>query len=91
MTHRFAIMRDPGLTPYLTAFDEWTIDAVTRGDIDALRDFRHKAPGVDIAHPTADHFVPLLVSLGASDDPQSAISTIDRMDLGNSISSRQIA
>ena len=91
MTHSFEIMRDPGLTPYLTAFDEWAIDAVARDDIDALSDFRHKAPGVGIAHPTSDHFVPLLLSLGASDDPRSAISTIDRMAFGNSIRSLQIA
>ncbi|WP_028265587.1 DODA-type extradiol aromatic ring-opening family dioxygenase [Arthrobacter sp. MA-N2] len=91
MTHSFAIMRDPSLAPYTAAFDEWAIATITRGDVDALSDYRRKAPAADIAHPTADHFVPLMLTLGAADNPQSATSVIDRMFFGNSIRSLQFA
>nr|BFE32901.1 class III extradiol ring-cleavage dioxygenase [Actinomadura rugatobispora] len=46
-------------------FDEWTDRAVTSGDVDALLDFRAKAPAAAIAHPRTEHFAPLFVSLGA--------------------------
>jgi 4,5-DOPA dioxygenase extradiol len=90
MTHSFAVMRDPGLAAYTTAFDDWAIDAVTRGDVDALADFRNKAPGNAVAHPTADHFVPLMLTLGAADRPETATSAITRTFFGNSIRSLQL-
>jgi 4,5-DOPA dioxygenase extradiol len=92
MTHSFAVFRDPRLVPSLEAFDAWAEDAITRGDVDALVDFRHRAPAAQIAHPTAEHFVPLLVTLGASTDPGSGTtSPISRMAWGNSIRSIQAA
>ncbi|MCZ4519416.1 class III extradiol ring-cleavage dioxygenase [Rhodococcus ruber] len=90
MTHSFAVMRQPELVAHAAAFDEWAADAVSRGDIDSLLDFRRKAPGVRIAHPTSDHFVPLLLAIGAADDPESATSVIDRFVLGNSTRSLQL-
>lgn len=90
MTHSFAVMRDPRLAGYTAAFDEWATDAVTRGDVDALTDYRTRAPGADIAHPTADHYVPLLLAIGAADDPTTATSAIDRITFGNSIRSFRI-
>lgn len=92
MTHSFAVFRDPRLVPSLEAFDAWADDAITHGDVDALLDFRHKAPAAQIAHPTAEHFVPLLVTLGASNDPGHGTSSpIRRMAWGNSIRSIQAA
>jgi 4,5-DOPA dioxygenase extradiol len=90
MTHSFAVFGDPTLVAHTAAFDEWAGDALARGDIDALADFRRKAPGVDVAHPTSEHYVPLLVAAGAATDPASAVSAIDRMVLGNSIRSVQM-
>ncbi|GIE37024.1 dioxygenase [Actinoplanes italicus] len=87
MTHSFAVMRNPALAGYNEAFDEWAADALRRGDVDALTDYRAKAPGVDIAHPTADHYVPLLLAVGAATDPTKATSQIERMFWGNSIRS----
>ncbi|HEX2834672.1 MAG TPA: class III extradiol ring-cleavage dioxygenase [Thermoanaerobaculia bacterium] len=58
-------------------FDEWTADAVRTRNVDALLDYQHKGPGVNLALPTREHFVPLLVSVGASeesDDVQFPIS-----------------
>ncbi|TYB40942.1 dioxygenase family protein [Actinomadura chibensis] len=47
-------------------FDAWTDEAVRNGDVDALLDFRAKAPAVRIAHPRTEHFAPLFVALGAA-------------------------
>jgi 4,5-DOPA dioxygenase extradiol len=91
MTHSFAVFRQPELVADTLAFDEWAADALARGDVDALMDYRAKAPGAAVAHPTAEHFVPLLLSVGAAGDPGSARSAIDRMVMGNSTRSVQMA
>ncbi len=67
MTHSFAVLRDPSLRGHLRDFDRWAAEALGAGDVDALIDYRRKAPAAGLAHPTADHFVPLLLTLGASD------------------------
>ncbi|RKS71207.1 4,5-DOPA dioxygenase extradiol [Actinomadura pelletieri DSM 43383] len=46
-------------------FDAWTDTAVRDGDIDALLDFRAKAPAAHLAHPRTEHFAPLFMALGA--------------------------
>ena len=92
MTHSFATMRRPELMGYNREFDAWAADAVARRDVDALVDFRAKGPGAAIAHPTADHFVPLLLTLGAADDEsQTPRSVIARETMWNSIRSIQAA
>ncbi|MEU3018433.1 MULTISPECIES: class III extradiol ring-cleavage dioxygenase [unclassified Nocardiopsis] len=59
-------------------FDDWTHRAVLDHDVDALLDFRHKAPAAAIAHPRSDHFAPLFVALGAGlDDHRASASTVD--------------
>jgi 4,5-DOPA dioxygenase extradiol len=90
MAHSFAVFRRPELAADTAAFDEWAVDALARGDVDVLTDYRAKAPGAAIAHPTAEHFVPLLLTVGAADDPGSAVSAIDRMVMGNSTRSVQL-
>lgn len=47
-------------------FDQWVAEAVLKKDVDALVQYRTKAPGVNIALPTHEHFVPLLVAMGAA-------------------------
>lgn len=89
MTHSFAAVRDPGLHGHTEAFDSWAAHALARGDVDALTDFRSRAPSANVAHPTSDHYVPLLLAVGAASDPGSATSAIDRMVLGNSTRSLQ--
>ncbi len=91
MTHSFAVFNRPALAAHTEAFDEWASDALARADVDALTDYRHKAPGAAVAHPTAEHYVPLLLTVGAASDHASAVSTIDGMVMGNSIRSLQMA
>lgn len=56
-------------------FDQWGGQALGSGDMDALLDFRNKAPAAHIAHPRTEHFAPLFVALGAgsSSDPRTVI------------------
>lgn len=72
-THGLPFLKDrtPDAVPpgWSVDFDEWARERMTAGDVDALIDFRAKAPGMPYAHPTIEHFAPLFVALGASDDP----------------------
>lgn len=52
---------------YAQVFADWIADAVARGDVDALVHYRERAPHAARAHPTEEHYLPLLVALGASD------------------------
>lgn len=90
MTHSFAVFHHPELVAETAAFDAWAVDALAAGDVDALVDYRDKAPGAAVAHPTAEHFVPLLLTVGAAADPGSAVSAIDRVVMGNSTRSVQL-
>jgi 4,5-DOPA dioxygenase extradiol len=56
-------------------FDQWAAEALARGDVETLAGFR-KAPGMPYAHPTADHFLPLFVTLGAASDPAAPVETV---------------
>ncbi len=49
-------------------FDAWAGDVLARNDHDALIDYRAKAPGVRMALPTHEHFVPVLVAAGSAQD-----------------------
>jgi 4,5-DOPA dioxygenase extradiol len=48
-------------------FDAWCAQAVAHGDLDALLDYKRKAPAPQMAHPTTDHWIPMYVVLGAGD------------------------
>jgi 4,5-DOPA dioxygenase extradiol len=69
LTHNLRRMSfDPDApTPGWAAdFDAWTADALARKDVDALMTYREKAPGVRESLPTHEHFVPVIVALGAA-------------------------
>ena len=67
MTHNlselFGGAREPA--PYVVEFSRWVEDAIQRGDLDALLDYRTRAPHAQRAHPSDDHFLPLFFALGA--------------------------
>lgn len=86
-THGLPFLRDwrpdaaaPG---WSREFDAWAQETLARGAVDELADFRSVAPGMPYAHPTIEHFAPMFLTLGASDDPESAPSQpIDGFWLG---------
>lgn len=73
-------------------FDAWAADALERGDLDTLAAYRSKAPGMPYAHPTADHYIPLFITLGAASDPAAPVKTaIEGYMMGLSKRSFQVA
>jgi len=68
---------------WATEFDGWVADALVRRDVDALLDYEKKGPGVQMALPTREHFVPLLVALGAASDGDSIEFPISGFWLGS--------
>lgn len=72
-------------------FDAWAGQALARGDVDALADYRHRAPGMPYAHPTVEHYSPLFVTLGAASDAATpAEQRIDGFWMGLSKRSLQV-
>eukprot|EP01037_Dinobryon_pediforme_P004899 gene4899-4941_t len=70
MTHNLAEFfggeRAPA--PYVLEFSRWIEDALARGDMAALLNYRSQAPHAHRAHPTEDHFLPIFFALGAAGD-----------------------
>jgi 4,5-DOPA dioxygenase extradiol len=73
-------------------FDLWAADALSRGDVDLLSDYKAKAPGMPYAHPTVEHYTPLFVTLGAATSADApGIQVIDGYWMGLSKRSLQVA
>jgi 4,5-DOPA dioxygenase extradiol len=68
LTHNMRYAFRPGIPPWARAFDDWVADALTRFDLDALLDFRARAPAAQTALPTWEHYAPVLVAAGAVGD-----------------------
>jgi 4,5-DOPA dioxygenase extradiol len=66
LTHNMRYAFKPGIPAWAREFDEWVKDALERFDVDALLDFRARAPAAEIALPTWEHYVPVIVSAGAA-------------------------
>jgi 4,5-DOPA dioxygenase extradiol len=73
MTHNLYEFRQFGAAAedYAIEFTQWVRDKVRSHDTDHLIDYRRLAPHAQRAHPTEEHFLPLLVALGAvsADEP----------------------
>lgn len=68
LTHNLYEFRGNAVTDadYALAFERWARAAVIRHDRDALIDYLNAAPHGRRAHPTPDHYLPLLVAAGAA-------------------------
>lgn len=96
LTHGLPFLRDfrieaapPG---WSVDFDLWAQEAMARGDVDTLMNYRDLAPGMPYAHPTVEHLSPLFVTLGAASDPGSAPDVvIDGYWMGLAKTSVQVA
>lgn len=80
LTHNQRDIRqfDPSLSKYVVEFTAWVRSHVQRRDLQALVDYRRRAPHAERAHPSEEHFLPLLVALGASE----AGDTVDVIEGG---------
>ena len=80
MTHGLQYLRDwstDAVAPtWSSEFDAWASEALAKGDVDALANFKELAPGMPYAHPTVEHFIPLFITLGASASADKAPETL---------------
>lgn len=53
---------------WVLAFADWAAAAVAQGDAAALVDYRRRGPQACRNHPSDEHYLPLLVALGAAGD-----------------------
>jgi 4,5-DOPA dioxygenase extradiol len=78
LTHNLrAIDPRPGapVPAWAQELDAWAAETLGRRDVDALLDYRARAPGVRVALPTHEHFVPVVVAMGAAaPDPSAKVT-----------------
>ena len=74
MTHNLYEIRPPGSPEetYAGEFAAWIREAVVSNAADRLVNYRSLAPHAMRAHPTEEHFLPLLVALGATTEAETA-------------------
>ena len=84
MTHNLYEFRGGAgpTAPYVTAFTEWVRNAVSRRDLEALADYRKRAPHAERAHPTDEHFLTLLVAVGATRPDERCELLTDEVNYG---------
>lgn len=74
LTHnmRYGFSRE---TPaWASEFDAWTADTLARHDMDALIDFEARGPAARTAHPTTEHFAPVIVAAGAASERSEPVT-----------------
>ncbi len=74
LTHNMRYAFRPGIPGWAKEFDTWAKETIGRLDVDSLVDFRARAPGVELALPTWEHYAPLLVAVGALGGERPAVS-----------------
>ena len=74
LTHNLYELRAPGAAAaaYAREFADWVRAAVVAGDTAGLVAYRDRAPHAARAHPTEEHFLPLLVAAGAHAGTETA-------------------
>jgi 4,5-DOPA dioxygenase extradiol len=68
-----AVMRqgatpDPELVRKVDEFTSWFADRIAAGDVEALLDWKNRAPYPAENHPTDEHLMPIFLALGAAGD-----------------------
>lgn len=80
MTHGLRYLRDwrtdAEAPTWSSEFDAWAAQALAKGDVDTLSNYRELAPGMPYAHPTVEHFTPLFITLGAATSADVAPETL---------------
>ena len=91
IVHNLQRIKFEGGDPYDWAieFDSKIGDALVRKDDQAILDFQKLGPLAKLAHPTYDHFLPLLYTLGAVDKQDSMSFFTNTFDLA-SVSMRSV-
>ena len=65
LTHNLALDFTGPTPAFASEFDAWATEQITKRDVDALCDWRHRAPAAQLAHPDdGAHFRVVLAALG---------------------------
>ena len=90
LTHNLRL----GLAPtasWAREFDAWVTEAIAKRDLDALAAFQTRAPAAKLALPTWEHYAPLLIAMGASQDGTGSVKfPIDGWWMGSSMTKRSV-
>jgi len=75
MTHNLFEFRQSATRPepYVQEFAAWVRSAVQTNATDSLLQYRELAPHAERAHPSEEHFLPLLVAYGARGDDAAQV------------------
>jgi 4,5-DOPA dioxygenase extradiol len=68
--------------PYVQPYIDWVERTLAAGDVEALLDYRRRAPHAAQAHPTDEHWQPIYVALGAAGERFRATRIDAGIDLG---------
>ena len=68
--------------PYAREFQAWVFARLKENDLEALVDYRSRAPHGVRAHPTDEHFLPLFIALGAAQEHARPERVYDAIDSG---------
>jgi len=83
MTHNLRDRRlEGGPASYVREFQAWIDTRITERDLDALADYRTRAPHAARAHPTEEHFLPLHFALGAAGADYRPERVFDAIETG---------
>lgn len=69
ITHNLYDIQPPNspVAPYANEFNQWVKTAVLAHSVPAMLKYRSEAPFAERAHPTDEHFLPIMVAMGAAD------------------------
>ena len=90
LVHNLGMLGPVGTSPdWAIEFDETMKSNIDKSDHQPIVDFMNMGPVAKIAHPTHEHFLPLLYSLGLRTDQDELTYFNDSFDFG-SISMRSV-
>lgn len=72
-----------GVDPWASEFDNWLHDKLVSWDTESLFSYDKLAPSAQAAVPTSEHFVPLLLAMGAGDQNKRASLLFKTYQYGN--------
>ncbi|WP_339298412.1 class III extradiol ring-cleavage dioxygenase [Paenibacillus sp. FSL R5-0623] len=72
-----------GVDPWASEFDNWLHDKLVSWDTESLFSYDKLAPSAQAAVPTSEHFVPLLLAMGAGDQNKRASLLFKAYQYGN--------
>ena len=80
----------PRTPKWASEFDAWAAEVLLNRHATDLAAYREKAPGVQMALPTHEHFVPVLVALGSSLDSTENVTFPITGFMGGSFTQRSV-